>query len=325
MSRCRTWLTLLVAVSAWSALPAMAAPKPAGPDSVSLTFGWRPGMVAHVEHEATRTRSGAGVDSSSRSASSWRITVKRHPKGVAVHTDAFRLAGPAPPGDLRQFMERVMVRPPVQVISSEGEFVELEGIEAYRAELMGLMDSVFAKAPSAPANTREALKSMLSDGFIIAQAAGSWNAAAGAWVLGKLEVGTPISGTIPLPSPMVPGLEIPTEHRYEAVRRLPCRQGGPPDCIELTLTMRHDSVEVRKLVLGIAEKLTGDEGRQVLAALEGMRTESEYAIVTRPDGLLPQRLVQRKRITISGRFPGMEGQGSMVQEDVATTLFRWEK
>jgi len=317
-------LLLLSLVSALC-LPsrALAAPSDAPSDTVRLRFGWRPGMQAWVDYEASRTRIGAGKDVRTQAAWKWRLSVSAHDKGLAVRTDSIQLTRSHGDTPVEMLTQRLAVMTPVHLVSRKGEFVGLQNVEGFRAGVMSLMDSLLAASPSVPPGARATFEKIYSDAFVQATASESWNSIVGAWMLGDLELGETYVAETSSPSPAMPQLQVPLALEFSVVRRLPCGRSERSDCVEITLNSYPDSAKTREVLARFFESLEVPDREKLRAAIEGTHAEAELRTVTRPDGLLPESVVVTKRVTVASEEGGRPVK--VVQEDVKTYRFRWVK
>ena len=128
-------------------------------DSVSLRFAWPVGMTARVDQEWTRMQIGPVRNDSFTVRSRWRLTVSAHPKGRLIQYDQFAITSlpPATPnrraGDLdpQQLLARLGSVQPSYVVSTDGEFLGIEGVDRTKRVLDSLLAPMMREMAAAAA------------------------------------------------------------------------------------------------------------------------------------------------------------------------------
>jgi hypothetical protein len=300
-------------------------------DSVSLRFAWPVGMTARVEQAWTRTQVGPQRNDSVTVRSRYRLTVSAHPKGRLVQSDSFvitslpavasnRRAGDVDP---QQFLARLGSIQPSYVVSTDGEFVGIEGVERTKRVLDSLFAPMLRELKDAPAELKALMQNAISPQTLTASAAQEWNALAGTWVGADWEVGEAYEASSEEPSPLIPGLKIPMRHEFSAAKRVPCTEGeSTPRCIRLEMISEPDSVALRKVMTDFMAKVAPKDV-DVRAALQSMRVANELTVVADPRDLRPYAMALVRTVEVQGAGGPNEPAGRMRRVDIRTARYTY--
>ena len=134
--------------------------------------------------------------------SRWRLTVSSHPKGRLIQYDQFAITSlpPAAPnrraGDLdpTQLLARLGSVQPSYVVSTDGEFLAIEGVERAKSVLDSLLAPLMREmaTTAVPPALKALMENATSVKALTAAAAQDWNATAGTWSvrIGRLALPT---------------------------------------------------------------------------------------------------------------------------------------
>jgi len=321
------WLTAACSVVAL-AHPAFAQAKA---DSVSLRFAWPIGMTARVDQEWTRMQVGPQRNDSVTVRSRYRLTVAAHPKGRLIQSDSFAITSlPAAASNRRagdvdpqQFLARLGSVQPSYVVTTDGEFVGLEGVERTKRMLDSLFAPMMREMADAPAELKALMQSVTSPQTLTATAAQEWNALAGTWVGADWVVGEAYEASSEEPSPMIPGLKVPMRHEFSAAERVPCREGEPAKrCIRLEMISEPDSAALRKVMTDFMAKVAPKDAN-VAAAFQSMRVANELTVVADPRDLRPYAMALVKTVEVQGAGGPNEPAGRTRRVDIRTARYRY--
>jgi hypothetical protein len=304
----------------------------AKPDSVSLRFAWPVGMTARVDQEWTRMQVGPQRNDSITMRSRYRLTVSAHPKGRLIQSDSFAITSlPAAanrrPGDVdpQQFLARLGSVQPSYVVSTDGQFVEIEGVERTKRVLDSLFAPMMREMADAPTELKALLQNVTSPQTLTATAAQEWNAVAGTWVGADWKVGEAYEASSEEPSPMMPGLKIPMRHEFSAAERVPCAEGeSARRCIRLEMISEPDSAALRKVVTDFMAKLAPKDAN-VLAAFQSMRVANELTVVADPRDLRPYSVALVKTVEVQGAGGPNEPAGRTRRVDIRRTRYTYAR
>ena len=279
-------------------LLSLRAPLGAQPaDTVSLRFGWPVGMTARVEQDWSRVQSAPARHDSTHVRSAYRLRVVAHPRGRLVQTDSFRIlavgnaAGPVTSGpegqDPQQFLARLGSFLPSYVVSEEGEFIAIEGMDRMRAALDSLFAPMRATLDSAPPQLKAILANATSPEALTASAAQEWNLVAGTWVGADWELGEVYGLSSEEPIPFLPGRTVPMNYEFSAAERVACTAGEQEArCVRLEMRSAPDSAALQALLKDLLGTLMPAQ-RGAIEALRNMRTENALTVIADPRTLKP--------------------------------------
>ena len=300
-------------------------------DSVSLRFAWPVGMAARVDQEWTRMQVGPQRSDSISVRSNYRLTVSAHPKGRLIQADSFRMtSAPAATtsrraGDVdpQQLLTRLGSVQPSYVVSTEGEFVGIEGVERTKRVLDSLLAPMLREMANAPPQLKALLQNVTSEQAFTAAAAQEWNALAGTWVGAVWEVGEVYEASTDEPSPMIPGLKVPMRHEFSAAERVQCTDVETARrCIRLEMTSEPDSAELLKVITEFMKSLAPKDAN-VVGAFRSMRVGNELTVIADPNNLRPYAMELVKVVEIQVAGGPNEPTGRTRRVDIRTARYTY--
>ena len=320
------WLGAVIAIVTLTQ-PALGQAKP---DSVSLRFGWPVGMTASVEGGWTRMQSNAVRNDSFTVRSRWRMSVSAHPKGRHIQYDQFTITSlpPATPNrsaglDPHQLLARLGSIQPSYVVSAEGEFVSVEGVEATKRALDSLFAPLMREIANAPPAITQLMENATSLQVLTAAAAQDWNAVAGTWVGADWEVGAVYKTSTEEPVPMFPGLKMPMQYQFRAAERVPCTERETARrCVLLEMHSEPDSVAMRKFINDLMTTIAPKEAR-ALATFRSMRVANELTVIADPRDLRPYFFELVKAVEAESAGGPNEPPGRTRQIDIRTARYTY--
>jgi hypothetical protein len=286
-----------------SPVPGAPAAEPAGvgqvdPKLVRLRFDWPASTEVQATQRRTRTRTGhAPVTTTTRFTQRLERregTLRISTSGTTWEGDAPYPGSPAAVEGVLRAAERVM-----QVVSPEGEFRGLEGVEALRPALSRVLEG---SVP--PEQLERALT--FAEASMQLQAQEMWNLAVGFWIGADLELGERYVMRTEAEVPLAQTLA-EFEQEFSVRRRVPCSARDHDErCVEVTLRSAPDPAALPALARGVVAQLA-PEASGAVEALRGLVMENELLLVTEPARLLPHRVVWTR--TIRGTLGAAEGAG----------------
>ncbi|WP_242355613.1 MULTISPECIES: hypothetical protein [unclassified Anaeromyxobacter] len=264
------------------------APGASGSDVVRLRFAWP--AAAEVQATQRRTRHRTGLPPSTtitrftqrleQAGGALRISTR----GTSWEGDAPYPGPPAAVDGILRAAESV-----VQVVSPEGEFVALEGVEALRPGMARMLEG------SVPDDQRERALAF-AEAATQAQAREMWNLAVGFWIGADLELGERYGMRTEAEVPLL-GTRADFEQEFSVRRRVPCSARDHEErCVEITLRAAPDPAALPGLARAVVAKLAGPEARLPEDALRELVVENELVLVTEPATLLPHRFVWTRSV-----------------------------
>jgi hypothetical protein len=304
-------------------------------DSVSLRFAWPVGMTARVDQEWTRMQIGPVRNDSFTVRSRWRLTVSAHPKGRLIQYDQFTITSlpPATPnrraGDLdpQQLLARLGSVQPSYVVSTDGEFLGIEGVDRTKRVLDSLLAPMMREmaAAAAPPALKTLMENATSVRALTAAAGQDWNATAGTWVGADWEVGAAYEMSSEEPSPMIPGFMVPMRMEFSAAERVPCTDRETARrCIRLEMISEPDSAALRKAVTDFVATLAPKDVN-VAELFGSMRLANELTVVADPRDLRPYFVELVKAVEIQAAAGPNEPAGRTRRVDIRTARYTYIK
>jgi hypothetical protein len=280
--------------SAPAPLPGAGTPPQPSPDTladpslVRLRFGWPAAGEVQTTQRRTRLRTGQAP-----SATTTRFTqrLERRDGALRISTAGTTWDGdapyPGPPGAVDGVLrasEEV-----VQVVSPEGEFRGLEGVEALRPAMARLLEGAVP-----PDQVERALG--FAEAVMQAQAREMWNLAVGFWIGADLELGERYGMRTEAEVPLV-GTKAEFEQEFSVRRRVPCSARHPDErCVEVTLRSAPDPAALPGLTRAVIAQLAGPDAKLPEEALRELVVENELLLVTEPATLRPHRFVWTRSV-----------------------------
>ena len=321
------WLGMVLAVVGLTR-PALGQVKP---DSVSLRFAWPVGMTASVEGEWTRMQSTPVRSDSFTVRSRWRMMVSPHPKGRLVQYDQFTITSLPPAAsnrsaaglDPHQLLARLGSIQPSYVVTAEGDFVSVEGVEATKRALDSALAPLMREIAGAPPAIKALMENATSTQVLTAAAAQDWNAVAGTWVGADWEVGSVYETSTEEPVPMFPGLKMPMQYQFRAAERVPCTERETARrCVRLEMQSEPDSVAMRKFINDLMTKVAPNQAN-ALAVFRSMRVANELTVIADPRDLRPYYFELVKAVEAESAGGPNEPAGRTRQIDIRTARYTY--
>jgi hypothetical protein len=289
-------------------------------------------MAATVEGEWTRMRSTPVRNDSFTVRSRWRMAVSAHSKGRLIQYDQFTITSlpPAAPNqsaavDPHQLLARLGSIQPSYVVSAEGEFVSVEGVEATKRALDSLFAPVMREIAGAPPAIKQLMENATSMQVLTAAAAQDWNAVAGTWVGADWEVGAIYEASTEEPVPMFPGLKMPMQYQFRAAERVPCTERETARrCVRLEMNSEPDSVAMRKFINDLMTTIAPKDVN-VLAMFRSMRVANELTVIADPRDLRPYFFELVKAVEAETAGGPNEPPGRTVQIDIRTARYKYTR
>jgi hypothetical protein len=293
-----------VAAAVATLLPHALDAQQSRPDKVLLRFGWPVGMSARVHQDFSRIQSRSGRRDSTHVVTSYRLRVAAHPKGRLIQADSFQLVAPSVTGQpvgTEQLMARLGSFLPSYTVTTDGEFVGIEGLAQMKSALDSLFAPMLAELANAPAAARQLMVAATSEQALTAAAAQEWNILAGTWVGADWEVGEVYTTSSDEAVPILSGVTVKMSYEFSAAERVACP--GAADsavrrCVRLEMRSEPDSAAMRNVISEVLSKVA-PEARAQVAAFGRMRTENAVTLIADPRDLRPYRFELVKSIAIA--------------------------
>lgn len=295
MTPAKKWLPALC-LFLLAAAPCAAATA-AKPDTVALSFGWKPGLRASVTSTSTRIRV---TDERTERSATWhsKLRVDPDPDGVRIGYDdpTFEFLGArADSAVAARVGEQLAGLFPDFVVASDGGFKRIHDVSGFQGRLRALLHGALPPGTDSSA-LKQTLSVLTGESFLTSKAAEQWNALVGTWAGGKLELGETYTSTTREPIAMFPGEVVQMNYEFIVKRRVSCtRAGATRRCIEVQLRSVADPEDMKRMMQTFFDKLAG--GTPVAAAtFRQLEIENVILLVTEPNGLIPHHLKITKNV-----------------------------
>jgi hypothetical protein len=294
---------------------------PAGPvcakETVALTFGWPSGLHGRVTFSARTTRTVNGQSDNLNMAGRYDFVTSAAPDGLLIQFDNVETevenAGSGRPAMVKAYMARAMSLPPSYVVGPDGQFVRIEGLEAFRNGIFEGLEDAFADVPAAAREqvirtmdaifTREQLEASL---------ASEWDSHVGTWIGAEMDEGDLYELTFRQPMPAFGNMEVPMRSTFLLKGRVPCNGAETAKrCVELEA---HTFVDPAGLAAAIEAFMARLPAGQEAPRVQDLQQETVVRLISEPDTLLPY-LMETSTRTITTMAVGGESQASSRVEE----------
>jgi hypothetical protein len=188
---------------------------------------------------------------------------------------------------------------PSFVVSTDGRFLRLEDVDAYRAGIAAMLTQIGKDSKKLEPQQAEQMHAFfehaLAPGVVGQRAALDWVTAIGSWIGGELRSGQIVELQRVLRYPMgTEVLEVPEVQRYRLIGRVPCDESAATqDCVDVEATFEPNSDALRAVYdRGTANLMQGlmPSGKEP-PRFRSVATKSGLRMITEPQTLLPHRIV----------------------------------
>jgi hypothetical protein len=210
-------------------------------ETVALAFGWPSGLRGKVTFSARMTRTVDGRSEDLDMSGSYGFVTSAAADGLLirfedVETDVGN-AGSGPEAMVKRLMAKVISMPPSYVVSPAGQFLRIEGLDAFRSGILAGMDDALAELPAATREqVTEALGAIVTREQLEAGLASDWDSHVGTWIGAELNQGELYELAFNQPIPAFGNMEVPVRTTFRFTRRVACNAAEPTErCIELEM------------------------------------------------------------------------------------------
>lgn len=235
---------------------------------VWLEFAWPVGMAADVDVTRRVTLMGIDADSEVTVHSRFRMTVRDHPRGLAVDRSEARVVriDDAPnANDARPEID-LDESPPepgsTYIVSDDGMLLDVEGspsedVRAMAAELWASLVWFWAWEEFAP----DSVYRFASDA----------------------------------PSPLRPSLSVPVLYEFGSLRRVPCFQGAPAEsCVHVEAQVSSEPDAQPAFLRALADSLAAAADGGNAFTLDSYEQESAFSVTLEPASMIPHEFRMRR-------------------------------
>lgn len=314
-------------------------------------FGWQPGMrIQATESRVGVLREGAVSDSGRVSIASYTIVVSEHPDGLLISHEGIRVerSGDFPP-DLPPIARvnevvadnlKYWMRLPNLVVTERGQFVRVDGLEAFRFRVDSSIRPISAALaggdPEIAGLLDEMLAVVVNEEVIEALASDRWSSLVDKWSDTDWEIGHVFVADLEAPNPLVPGPPIMYTIHAGVTEKRECQApSGGIACAIFVMVTRPAEAAIGQAAQILADSLGAEilasAGREVSSDyLEGetdaltfqdLHIESRVELMSDPVSLLPMWLEERQ--TRSGNGVALGEPFSFFTQEIVTTEFSY--
>ena len=304
--RCNVAVCLLVASALVPAWPVRAS------ETVALAFGWPSGLHGKVAFTARMTRTDNGGSEDLSMSGSYDFATSAAADGLLIRFDNVETevenAGPGAQAMVQKFIAAAISMPPSYVVSPEGQFLRIEGLEAFRNRILQGMDDALAELP--PATREQVIQGMgaiFTREQLEAGLASDWDSHVGTWIGAELNQGDLYELTFNQPIPAFGNMEVPIRTTFRFKQRVACNAAEPTKrCVDLEM---HTLVDPEGLAAAIEAFMARLPAGQQAPRFQDLQQETVMRLISEPDTLLPHLMESWTR-TIATMAVGDETQVS---------------
>jgi hypothetical protein len=140
---------------------------------------------------------------------------------------------------VQKFIATAISMPPSYVVSPEGQFLRIEGLEAFRNRILEGMDDALAELP--PSTREQVIQGMgaiFTRGQLEAGLASDWDSHVGTWIGAELNQGDLYELTFDQPIPAFGNMEVPIRTTFRFKQRVSCNAAEPPSAASISKCIR---------------------------------------------------------------------------------------
>lgn len=294
-------------------------PQPRAPKvRVDLTFDWPRRLEARTDYYSRKDK---GTESFELRASG-RMTVQPHGADrllVRSHVTRHRLTPAVRDPGKAQYLQRLLAEAmtgvPDYVITTGGDFVQVENLGAYHRRIE---HALLQGLPGGPGAARaKAQQLVLSAEVLAASMEDEWNSAVGAWAGGSYVPGETYAFTTQYRAPALGDDVFPMSVTQRLSGRVPCHaRTRTRTCVRLVQTSRVAGPAFTKATHRVVSRAVGGD-----AEVENVEVVKELVVVTDPETLLPHQVRSKETKHIAVRAGGKSHTSREVQE--SRTLYAY--
>jgi hypothetical protein len=198
--------------------------------------------------------------------------------------------------------------PPSYVVSPEGEFLRVEGLEAFRNRILEGMYDAFAESPAATREQiTETVGAIITREQLEASMASDWYSYVGTWIGAELDQGDLYELNFKQPIPAFGNMEVPMRTTFLFRQRVSCNNAeSAKRCVELEM---HTFVDPEGLAAAIEAFMARLPAGQGAPRFRDLQHETVVRLISEPETLLPH-LMESSTRTIATMAVGDEIQAS---------------
>ncbi|HUG02363.1 MAG TPA: hypothetical protein VML95_10890, partial [Longimicrobiales bacterium] len=299
---------------------------PVSAGAVWLEFAWPVGLSADVEATQRIVRRRGGADSDVTVRSRYRMTVRDHPRGLAVdHSDGaltgFQSDPPLDSDDpLVATLEDLSDLTSTYIVSDDGMLLDVEGLERGTEALREAFEPLVGepdRVPGAAAPT-ERRGAAISADAVKAAVAERWGSMVWFWAWEEFQPDSVYTFTAEVPSPMMPELIVPMEYRIGYLRLVACHEGAAPDsCVHVEARTVPDPASASDFLERFVAELAGSHGEESFQ-VDAYDQESRFGVTLEPATMIPHEFRMTRSVSVATTENGESDLDTRFDETVLT-------
>lgn len=299
---------------------------PVSADAVWLEFAWPVGLSADVEATQRIVRRRGGSDSDVTVRSRYRMTVRDHPRGLAVHHSDGALTGlqsePQLDSDdpLVAMLEDLSELTSTYIVSDDGMLLDVEGLERGTEALREAFEPLGGEPDRVPGalTPAEPRGASISADAVKAAVAERWGSMVWFWAWEEFQPDSVYTFTAEVPSPMMPELIVPMEYRIGFLRLVACHEGAAPDsCVHVEARTVPDPAGVPDFLERFVAGLAGAHGEESFQ-VDAYDQESRFGVTLEPATMIPHEFRMTRSVSVATTENGESDLDTRFDETVLT-------
>jgi len=293
-------------------------------DTANLRFAWPNDLKADVLFKSKRTKMQGSQSHVVSMNGRFRITTSPVRDGLKISTKDFTVDVDGGPNGAAAQIQKLLLKaastPPDFVVSRDGDFVRVDGLEEFRSNLMGALSDLTADLPDqAKAQVNQIMSQVLSKELLEANMASSWNRDVGSWLGADLDQGDVYEAELSYALPMFGNIEVPLIATFQFHGRVPCTASDTAkSCVDLEMQTFVNSERLSEALAGFISQFAPGQA----PAVDALELTTTVRLITEPGTLLPHRMQSTKVTSVTMTHGGQQSSQRQVEEEEA--VYRYD-
>ena len=283
-------------------------------DSVSLNFSWPSDLRGKALLNYKQIKSSSRGTRRQTFSGSYDFRAEPIQEGLLVRYEnpEIRIEGGPQADDQRAKLERALLKatssPPDYIISTNGKFVRLEGMDRFQENLREALGEVISDLPEeAQERVMHILGQMTTEEQLEKKIMDSWDREVGAWIGATLDQGDVYEAQYTTKAPALQNAPIPMKAQFKYIGRTPCNdESEAENCVELEMLTEVNSEILAQALEDFLQKAGISDFH-----VEEFQLEEKVQLITEPGTLIPHRMHLRR---LSSTVISQNGQTSEANE-----------
>ena len=275
----------------------LTAETPGSQDIVSLNFSWPSDLRGKAVLNFKQIKSSNRGTQRQTFSGSYDFRAEPIQEGLLVRygNPEIKIEGGPQADDQRAKLERALLKatssPPDYIISPNGKFVRLEGVDRFQENLQAALAEVISDLPEeAQGRVMQILGQMTTKEQLEKKIVENWDREVGAWIGASLSQGDIYEAHYTAEAPALQNAPIPMKAQFKYVGRTPCNdESEEENCVELELLTEVNSETLAQTLEGFLQKAGISDFH-----VEQFQLEERVQLITEPETLIPHRMHLRR-------------------------------